>query len=353
MSDWRLRGKKYGDVVHFPYVTETTAHTAKSIFLWDVDKTYLDTKFETLKGLWKTATEKANNKVNIPGTGELTRCLNEHFKDDFAIFFVTASPPQIEHKIYQKLKFDGVEPYGIFCKDNFQNLSPRKLWRITKHVGYKLQALLQLRLLLADDVRIVMFGDDGESDAVIYSLLSDICSRRIDSGSIRQILNFYKVMDSQVDIILDLQSRIPNNDPVDKVYINLADDTDADYYLKYGFRTLPTYSSFQTAVDLFQDKKLDLEHVTRVASRLVSKYEYTPEEIEASFDDLIRRSRLSTETFDLLVEPLKKVGLLSQDYSPSVPPKAALESSGTMITKIEGWFEPWVPEHIDYLHDYR
>ncbi len=353
MSDWRTRGKKLGDVVHFPYVTENTSKKAKSIFLWDVDKTYLDTKFESLKGLWRTATEKATSKNNVPGTGELTRCLNDKFKNDFAIFFVTASPPQIEHKIFQKLKHDGLEPYGIFCRDNFQNLRPRKLWRITKHVGYKLQALLQLRANLSDDVKITMFGDDGESDAIIYSLFSDICSRRLDSSEIRSLLNSLKVMDNQVDLILDLQSQVAKSDPVEKVYINLADDTDADYYVKYGLRTLPTYNAFQTSLDLYQDKKLDIEHVVKVANRLITKYEYSPEELEYSFDDLIRRTRMSVETFEELVQPLIDAAILSRSYKPSVPPKQAMEHTDSVVTKIEGWFEPWVPEHIDYLHDYR
>lgn len=353
MSDWRTRGKKFGDVVHFPYVTENTSKKAKSIFLWDVDKTYLDTKFESLKGLWRTATEKATSKNNVPGTGELTRCLNDKFKNEFAIFFVTASPPQIEHKIFQKLKHDGLEPYGIFCRDNFQNLRPRKLWRITKHVGYKLQALLQLRAHLAEDVKITMFGDDGESDAIIYSLFSDICGRRIDSSEIRSLLNSLKVMDHQVDVILDLQSQISKIDPVEKVYINLAADTDADYYVKYGLRTLPTYNAFQTSLDLYQDKKLDIEHIIKVADRLVSKYEYSPEELELSFDDLIRRNRLSLETYEQLSQPLTDARILSRSYKSTVPPKQTMEHMDGVVTKMEGWFEPWVPDHIDYLHDYR
>lgn len=353
MSDWRTRGKKFGDVVHFPYVTEESSKNANNIFLWDVDKTYLDTKFESLKGLWRTATEKATSKNNVPGTGELTRCLNERYKKDFAIFFVTASPPQIEHKIYQKLKYDGLEPYGIFCKDNFQNLRPRKLWRITKHVGYKLQALLQLRALLNDDAKITMFGDDGESDAIIYSLFSDICSRRIDSGTLRTVLNFYKVLDSQVDLILDLQAQIAKSDPVEKVYINLADDTDADYYVKYGLRTVPTFNTFQTSIDLYQDRKLDIEHILKVAQRLISKYEYSPEELELSFDDLVRRSRMTLETLDAIQPTLTEAGILSPDYTPSIPLKTATERTDSVVTKIEGWFDPWIPEHIDYLHDYR
>src|SRR5690606_26394960 len=233
----------------------------KEAYLWDVDKTYLDTKFETFRGLLRVATEKASQKKNIPGTAQLALCLKsawkrKHRSEDFPIFFVTASPPQMERKIREKLRLDGIDPRGIFCKDNLQNLWPRRFWRLNKQVGYKIQALLQLRSLLAEDVRLIMFGDDGEADSIIYSLFSDICARRMDTSELRKVLNAYFVMDSQVDTIFRLRDDLPKNDPVEKVYINLAEDTDADYYKKFGRRTLPTYNSLQAALDLLQDGRL-------------------------------------------------------------------------------------------------
>lgn len=59
-------------------------------------------------------------------------------------------------------------------------------------------------------------------------------------------------MGNQVDTILRLREDIPEQDPVEKIYINLAADTDADYYLKFGRRILPTYNTFQLALDLHQ-----------------------------------------------------------------------------------------------------
>jgi hypothetical protein len=360
MSDWRKRGKKQGDVVYFPYTSEATASAANEVFLWDVDKTYLDTNFKNLKGIWRTATEKADSKKNVPGANELVRCLSEHHQKQltpttkgFPIFFITASPPQIEHKISQKLKIDGVEPFGVFCKDNLENLRPRRLWRITKHVGYKVQALLQLRAFLSESVRIVLFGDDGESDAIIYSLFSDICTRRIDTSEIRQILNFFSTLDSQVDLILRLQDLVPSNDPVEKIYINLAEDTDSDYYLKFGRRIVPTYDAFQAALDLYQDDRIGLSHVTQVANRLIHKYDYSKEEIERSYDDMIRRGRLSSNTCEKVDPELKTAQILPADFAPSVPPRAEQERAGRTLIKLDGTFDPWVPERIDYTTEYR
>ena len=221
MAEWRKRAKLTDDVVYFAYTAETAAAQAREVYLWDIDKTYLDTKFETFKGLIRTATEKAAQKKNVPASAELVRCLKDAWVkrnggQSFPIYFITASPPQMERKINEKLELDGVKPYGIFCKDNLPNLRPRRFWRLNKQVGFKIQALLQMRSQLHGHVKLIMFGDDGELDAVIYSLFSDICSRRLDTSELRKVLNAFHVLDVQVDTIFRLQDQIPVHDPVEK-----------------------------------------------------------------------------------------------------------------------------------------
>ena len=34
---------------------------------WDLDKTYLRSEFDTLRQLWRTAREKGEDKVEVPG----------------------------------------------------------------------------------------------------------------------------------------------------------------------------------------------------------------------------------------------------------------------------------------------
>jgi hypothetical protein len=259
----------------------------------------------------------------------------------------------MEKKIREKLDLDGIRPFGIFCKDNLPNLNPRRLWRLNKQVGYKIQALLQMRAYLHEDVRLIMFGDDGESDAIIYSLFSDICSRRLDTSELRKVLNALFVLDNQVDQIFHLQELIPAHDPVEKVYINLAADTDADYYLKFGRRTLPTANSFQIALDLYQDDRLDREHVVAIAKSLLHDYDYTVEEMEQSFDDLIRRQVLSEKTYESLAHHLKEYELISREFVPTLKPRPVAETRGSVVIRLEGTFDPWIPERVDYLNDYR
>jgi len=359
MSDWRTRAEITADVVLFRYVADSLERATEEVFVWDLDKTYLDTTFESLSGLWRTVREKAFQKKNVPGTGALVRALRDSWQErhrgskDFPIYFITASPPQLEQKIHDKLAYDGIYPFGLFCKDNLKNLRPRRWRRLTQQVGYKLQALLQLRLHMGENVRQILWGDDSEADAIIYSVYSDLCSRRLDEREGRRILKHFKVIGQQVDTVFRLLEDIPQQDPVEKIYINLAADTDADYYLKFGRRILPTYNAFQLALDLYQDQRLSPSQVVRVAKDLLLNYNFGVDDLEFSLNEMIHRPVLAGETVAGIVPVLQRERLLSAGYVPSVSPRAIVSSVGPRVFELEGVTEPWVPEYVDYLRDER
>lgn len=350
MSDWRKRARISGDVVFFEYVTSKLERTSDFVYVWDIDKTYLDTHFETLKGLLRTAFEKAFQKRNVPGTGTLVRALTTTLNEanqgkPFPIYFISASPPQMERKIRTKLEIDGINPYGAFFKDNLRNLKPKYFRRLTQQVGYKLQAMLELRVRLKDDVKQVLFGDDSESDAVVYALYSDICSGRLSGVELEKILESQEVIPSQIEAILEIQGRIPQSDPVEKVYINLANDTDPDYYEKFGRRTFPTYNTFQMALDLLQENRIAINQLLKISQDMITNYGFTPDELSKSLDDLISRRRLTVDTTQKTVEALKESKLLPSYYMPSGTPQESVEH----VKK----FKPWLNEKVDYYNDFR
>lgn len=359
MADWRDRAEINQDVVFFHYASQKIEQEAREVYIWDLDKTYLDTKFESFKGLVKTAVEKAFQKRNVPGTATLVRALRNSWQErhsgqkDFPIYFITASPPQMERKIHQKLNYDGIYPFGIFFKDNLQNLRPSRLWRLNKQVGFKLQSLLQMRTHLGERVREILWGDDSEADAVIYSLYSDICARRMNEREIAQTLKALHVTGEQLDVILELQTQIPAQDPVEKIYINLADDTDPEYYAKFGRRTLPTYNSFQAALDLFQDQRLNAEQVVVVGQDMMTNFGFTSEELQSSFEDMIRRKILGRESVEQLLPKLKSSKLFFERFALEIEVAPISLRVGERVFELEGHYEPWVPDRIDYLHDYR
>ncbi len=158
MSTWQDRSEVREDVVFFRYVSEGLEKSTDEVFVWDLDKTYLDTAIESLSQLFVTIMERAFNKKNVPGTKTLLQVLTQswnhtHGQNRLPIYFITASPPQMEVRITEKFQFDGLKPFGCFYKDNLRNLTPKRFWRLTKQVGYKVQALMQLRLRLKENVK--------------------------------------------------------------------------------------------------------------------------------------------------------------------------------------------------------
>jgi hypothetical protein len=356
MASWEDRSDVFGDVVFFNYSKSDLISTTDEVFVWDLDKTYLDTSIDSLGGLFQALLEKAFHKRNIPGTRTLLQCLTRHFKEkkmEFPLFFITASPPQMEERIYEKITYDGIKCFGAFYKDNLKNIRPGRFWRLTRQVGYKLQALLQLRTQLSENVSQTLWGDDSESDAVIYNLYSDICSRRLSQDEIRRVLSFYHVTGEQVDIILQLQDLIPVQDPVRKIYINLATDTDPEYYLKFGRRTFPTANTFQVAVDLFQDQVLGIRDVNEVIQDMVFNYGFSVDELIRSFDEMIRRRVLGEKAYGVLRNYFVAEGMISQEFRPTVSPLPEKSIRDGRVYELEGEHENWVLDRVDYMNEYR
>lgn len=348
MADWRRVSQITGDVVFFEYTDASKAKEAPRVFVWDVDKTYLDTNIASLRGLLRTIREKAFQKKNIPGTATLVRALSESLQqgDKLPLYFITASPPQLESKIMGKLAIDEISPYGAFYKDNLKNLNLNRFRRLTQQIGFKLQALLQLRLRLREDVKQILWGDDSESDALIYSLYSDICSGRIEDDELVRVLESLNVLNPQIRTILKFKDNVPRNDPVERIYINLATDTDPDYYVKFGRRMLPTYNTFQIALDLFQDNKMKEESLLSIAQVLISSYSYSKEEVFGAVEDLIQRQILKKETVDIVLNLLKDHGIV-------LPHFKLTQKSLKLLESVEEPSLEWVPSKIDYLNDYR
>ena len=354
MGHWKDRTNL--DVVFFSYSGKTSDNPSE-VYVWDLDKTYLDTRWNTLKDLWRTFFEKSFQKKNIPGTSTLVFSLKENWREnpdinkgDFPIFFITASPPQLEEKIRKKMEIDQILPGGIFFKDNLKNIYPGRWKYFNQQVGYKLQALMQLRNRFKGEITQVLWGDDSEMDAIIYSLYSDICSRRWKKGELLSLLMHFNVNKKQIETIFNLQNQCPDHDPVERIYINLALDTDPEYYLKFGRRVLPVYDSFQTSLDLFQDGRLKETHILKVAHDLMVNYGFKRDQLQNSLDDLVRRRVLTGGAFEKILPCLQEKEIISRDYRPSLISGKVVSREGGKDFGVEDKMEPWIPEQVDYFN---
>ncbi len=267
------------------------------VFFWDIDKTYLASEFDSLKGLLSVPLEFAIDKRNVAGTDVLLRALRRGTGDDTRyrsnpLYFVSASPPQLRGVLERKMQLDGVEFDGITFKDQLGLLKAGRVAAIKHHVGYKLTALLLNRVELPWGVRETTFGDDSESDALIYGLYADVVAGRLRGESLRRTLQRQHVDPEDVAFIVDLTTGLPEADLVDRIYINLENRTSPAAFLPWGRRVVPCYDVFQMAVHLHHEGKVAQGAVLEVGRDLLNHYEREPLGLLRSALDLLERGLL-------------------------------------------------------------
>lgn len=205
------------------------------VFVWDVDKTYLDTQFTTKRGMLRVAVEPARNKRSIPGAPILIRALRAHAgllalesaaapsgqRHPPGLFFITASPPQIGRRLERKLALDGIDFDGITYKDQARLAARMHGDQLRVQSAYKLSALLTLFAETPRNCRFILFGDDVEHDAAIYTLFADVVSGRIDRRALEAALRRLGVRPRYVLPVCELAESLPHRDAVDSILIHL------------------------------------------------------------------------------------------------------------------------------------
>ncbi len=259
----------------------------KKIYRWDLDKTYLRTDFDTFSQLLKTAMQKAHEKVAVPGAAALIRELRA--QGDARLCIVSGSPTQMRTVLEEKLKLDQVEWDELVLKDNVRNLLRGRFKALRGQVGYKLPVLLESRLNSPQDAEEVLFGDDAEADAFIYSLYADLIAGRVDERILTHVLDAAEVYQDDRKRIVQTWKKIPPADPVRRIFIHLDRLTPPHYFTKYGPRVVPIFNYFQAALVLVGDNHLTAPQVLRVAMEMIQTSGYNLLTLSNSFQDLLRR----------------------------------------------------------------
>ncbi|MEC9071943.1 MAG: phosphatase domain-containing protein [Myxococcota bacterium] len=290
------------------------------IFYWDIDKTYLATEFETLSGLVSTSLEMAADKRSIAGTDVLLRALRRGKRPEEMqsnpIYFVSASPCQLRRVIEEKMLMDGVEFDGITFKDHMGLLRSGRVRQMRYSIPYKLTALLLYRKELPWTVREVLFGDDSESDALIYALYGDVVSGRLRGDDLVRSLQKNDVTDSESERVAELAEGLPAQDIVHRIYINLEMGTAPHNFHPWGSTLVPCQNAFQMALHLCADGLLPAEAACRVGGALIAEHDHRPAGLLHDAVDLVDRGLVTVGWLGTLWPELQDQGL--------VPPYLAL-----------------------------
>lgn len=239
------------------------------ILVWDIDKTYLDTRFSSWRGLAAIPFEFAIDKRTIPGSVPLLRALRHGPDSETALtplYFVSGSPPQLRRVVERRMMLDAVQFDGISFKDQFGLLMARRFRDVKAQVGYKLGALLDYRKVLPDKARWLCFGDDVESDASVFALFGQVCGG-LRGEDLRSDLRRLRVHQTDIQNIVDTCDGLPTGtDPVERIFIHLAHGTDPSTFT--DDRVVASRSYLQSALVLLHMKRIRPQGVTAVAKEL-------------------------------------------------------------------------------------
>ena len=267
---------------------------AGHVLLWDIDKTYLDTRFSSLRGLARIPFEVAVDKVTIPGAVALIRALR-HGPDEAnrlrPLYFVSGSPPQIRVVLERRMTLDGVDFDGITFKDQLGLVLSGQLRSLTGQLGYKLRALLLYRRELPPGARYLCFGDDSEDDAAAFRLFGRVCGG-LRGGALTDELRRRRVPAWEVDEILALAEDLPawGPNPVDGAFIHLARRS-APARLD-GEGVVATRSYLQTALWL-ADRAYVAPETVSVVTKALRRVGLPEARLDADLQDAIRRLGVS------------------------------------------------------------
>jgi len=277
----------------------------KHIYRWDLDKTYLQSEFDTFRQLMRSAFQKARDKVAIPGAAALIRELRA--RGDSKLFILSGSPKQMRAVLEAKLRLDGVEWDELLLKDNVRNLLRGRFRALRGQLGYKLVALLESRArapLQADEI---LFGDDAEADAFIYSLYADLIAGRVEPNALRKIVAAAELYKDETERLFQALRNISPADPVRRIFIHLDRLTPPASFSNFGPRVVPAFNYFQAALVLLADGVLTAPQVLRVAAEMVQTAGYNLLTLSNSFQDLLRRGlpldRVAASLSEALDEP--------------------------------------------------
>jgi len=277
------------------------------IYIWDIDKTYLNTNFSRLRDLVSIAMETALDKRSIPGAATLLRELRRGTGQTIQqnpIYFISASPPQIRASLEKKMTIDGVEFDGITLKDQLQHIKQGKWQKIKKQIGFKLSALLLYNLEFPLGAVQWLFGDDSEDDVVIYDLYSRILSGKMgEKDNLDQTLKQLGVEADEREYILSLAQKTKGG-KVGGIFIHLATDSDPEKFSQYGSRVTATTNYLQTALKLFSLKILTRPGLSKIIKDLHSAWGYSSEQMAAISSQAVARKMALPSVLELVKEEL-------------------------------------------------
>jgi hypothetical protein len=196
------------------------SRVARQQLICDIDKTYLETEFDSLARMVRIVFEAAAAKVTVSGASEVLRAARwGHVREQLPakpqklfrprpLHFVSSSPPQLRPVLEEKLLLDGLDWSSDTFKNQAYNLRMGRMDLLRQHVAYKSFAILSVLEKAGEGTKFYMIGDNAESDAYIYVGLKLRMARRLSLSAYEQYLMHAGVEPAVAEVVAQKSERV-------------------------------------------------------------------------------------------------------------------------------------------------
>lgn len=264
------------------------------IFRWDLDKTYLQTDIESLRGLIRAGLQTAEQKRNVPGSRSLLRALTQHDPGS-RVFVLSGSPTQMREVLSEKLRLDGIEVDELVLKNNLRNLRKGRLRAVTDQLGYKLPQLLLARTHSPAHATETLFGDDSEVDALVYAAYAAIVRGDLDVNGLEKLLRAGKAYPDAIELALAAARELQHHDAVEDIFIHLDRGVPAARFHLLGPSVWPVFSWFQAGLRLAVRGRIDNESAAHVVLDGAREAGLDARRVANLCQDAVRRNLVTPE----------------------------------------------------------
>jgi hypothetical protein len=284
---WRwLRGQSDYDFWQLIDRLEREQSSSHQQIICDIDKTYLETQFESLIKIARIALETAEDKLTVAGASEFLDGLRwgdhaEHPDFPRALHFVSSSPPQLRRVLEDKLALDGLDWSSDTFKNQAYNVIKGRMNQLSHHIAYKTAAILSIMQQAPPDTCFTLIGDNAESDTYIYSVIAWYCAGVWDNEHFRKSLSIAGV---EAEIADDLAQAfaIPPSSRVERILIREAPgytSRDGGSFTAY-VRCFGNY--FDALLMLMQDGLYPRDQLRSLVRRFHHRYGFDESSLRAS-----------------------------------------------------------------------
>jgi len=225
------------------FIPENIDFKTQRIIVSDFDKTLVDTRYSTLREVYKSMSSPIDSFPSIKTSIDI---LTNRINEDYLPFILSASPHFYEKPIRDWLYANKIFTNRIFLKDYrdaFSFFKGELAMKDLKAQGfYKLNSLVEIFLLTGAPKQIILMGDGFEADSIIYLTLRSIITEKMDPldvwEKVREI-DAFKLTSKQNALFLNKLYRLQALFKSHKAYMSIYIRSPKNQMEQIKSRTLP------------------------------------------------------------------------------------------------------------------